>query len=119
MIPNDFEVWEKINNHYLGSLSQQALDEIGIAIFNEKTVIIEGGSEMDLVEYDISSQLNGIQKIFIIPAQITNNDFDVYYAGMRLVKNVNYTISGKTLIFLESLESGEGRRLIIVWRKKG
>jgi hypothetical protein len=71
------------------------------------------------VEYDISSQMDGLKSTFNLPVRISaNTPIAIYYAGMRLVKNINYdvNISNNTVTVLFSLppDANEGRRLIIV-----
>lgn len=73
-----------------------AKENIPIESFNANHwLIIDRNQYVQVVapiEYDITDQIDGVKKTFNIPEEVTNDSFSVYYAGQRLIKNVNYTV---------------------------
>lgn len=67
-------------------------------------------------EMDLSDQLDGTALTFTLTENV-GTDFDVYYNGMRLKNNKNYTITGTTLTLTLSVAPEAGEDLDIIYRK--
>ena len=82
-------------------------------------VPINGGGSSSIVEYDLTSQLDGVKDTFNIDSSITNTtSIALYYAGQRLVNGINYTVDYTshtiTVDFDIPLDSLNNRCLILV-----
>jgi hypothetical protein len=70
------------------------------------------------IEYDLTNQLDGSTQVFTIDETITNANIVVYYQGLRLVRNLQYTVDLEehTITTLLDIppDSDENRHLIIV-----
>ena len=79
----------------------------------------ESSEVTPIVEYDLSSQLDGVETTFDIDSGITESTLiALYYAGQRFVKGLNYTVDYTahtiTVASTQPLDNLQNRRLILV-----
>lgn len=67
-------------------------------------------------EIDLSSQCDGTKLAFTLTEEV-GTDFDVFYNGMRLKNNKNYTLAGTTLTLTLSYAPEAGEDLDVIYRK--
>jgi len=71
------------------------------------------------VEYNLTSQMDGVKQVFNIDASITaSTQVAVYYAGQRLIKGTNYTLDfvghKMTTLFANPPTSDSSRTLVLI-----
>jgi len=96
-------IYTDTGEHYVDVGSER------IKISNKNTVI----------EYDLTSQLDGVKSIFDIDDSITSNAFILlHYGGQILTKGINYTVNFSThkltVLFEDPLDNLDNRRLVLV-----
>ena len=85
---------------------------------------LTGGGGGVYQEYDLTPQLDGAKTVFDLDPAITEEaNIAVYYAGQRLVNEVNYTIdfgtNTLTMLFDDPPDDDEGRHLIVLTFTQG
>lgn len=88
-------------------------------VYNGNLEVIVDAYTRTNVQYDLTSQLDGVKQVFDIPAVVTNDrSILVFYAGQLLVEGVNYTIDFTNNVlethFDYAPDSDEDRHLILI-----